>query len=121
MPEVVTHCPSCKANLKATRLTCKSCGLQLEGEFEFSALMHIQKEDLQFVLEFIRASGNLKKLSKIFNQSYPTIRNRLDEIISRLDDDKRSRSERRHAILDLVSRGDLSAKEAAEKLSEISE
>jgi hypothetical protein len=36
------------------------------------------------VLEFIKASGSLKEMAKLLGLSYPTVRNRLDEIIERI-------------------------------------
>lgn len=44
----------------------------------------MSKEDQEFVLEFIKASGSLKEMAKIIGVSYPTVRNRLDEIIENL-------------------------------------
>jgi hypothetical protein len=38
-------------------------------------------EDQGFVLEFIKASGSLKEMAKLLGLSYPTVRNRLDEVI----------------------------------------
>ena len=38
---------------------------------------------------FIRASGSLKEMAAILGVSYPTVRNRLDEIIGKLKYDKK--------------------------------
>ena len=41
-------------------------------------------DDQEFILQFIKASGSLKDMAKVLNVSYPTVRNRLDEIIEML-------------------------------------
>jgi hypothetical protein len=41
-------------------------------------------EDQSFILEFIKSSGSLKEMARLLRLSYPTVRNRLDEIIERL-------------------------------------
>lgn len=55
-------------------------------------------------------------------QSYPTIRNRLDEIIRRLDEglaESAGADAERHAILDALDRGELTADEAAKRLMRV--
>ena len=42
-------------------------------------------EDQDFILQFIKASGSLKEMAGILKVSYPTVRNRLDEIIDKLN------------------------------------
>ena len=51
--------------------------------------------------------------------SYPTVRNRLDEILAKLDGIERDVDKRRHAILDRLESGKLSAKDAAEELKKV--
>ena len=47
-------------------------------------MLSLDDEDLEFVLRMVLASGSLKELAKHFGVSYPTIRARLDRLISRL-------------------------------------
>jgi hypothetical protein len=94
--------------------------MRIEGRFELPELMRLSGDDLQFVLEFVRCSGSLKDLCKVRGQSYPTIRNRLDDIIRQLSargDDKVET--RRRKILDAVAKGELSVREATKKLKEL--
>ncbi len=93
--------------------------MQLEGHFEFPELLRLSRDDLEFVLEFVRCSGSLKDLGKVRNQSYPTVRNRLNEIIERLSAEKRDPERERRKILDAIASGELSVKEAVKKLKEI--
>ena len=78
------HCPSCGGVLAVKRLRCQACETEVEGSYSFPALVSLSKEDQEFVLGFIKASGSLKEIAKIIGVSYPTVRNRLDEIIENL-------------------------------------
>jgi len=46
--------------------------------------MRLTQDDQEFVLQFIKASGSLKEMASHLAVSYPTVRNRLDEIIGQL-------------------------------------
>lgn len=119
MAKLVVACPSCKGELRATRLSCETCGTNLDGQFEIPPLLKLPSEDLAFVAEFVRASGSLKAMAKLSGSSYPTIRNRLDQIIARLEDLERGAQKRRHEILSALEYGRLSAKEAEEQLRKV--
>ncbi|MDH8826373.1 DUF2089 domain-containing protein [Staphylococcus warneri] len=42
-------------------------------------------EDLEFIKKFIVFSGSLKELSNYYEVSYPTIRNRLNNVIHKIE------------------------------------
>lgn len=48
-------------------------------------LLNLENEDLEFVRKFILSSGSLKKLAKEYSVSYPTVRNRLDNLIQKIN------------------------------------
>ncbi|WP_437591672.1 DUF2089 domain-containing protein [Sorangium sp. So ce1000] len=119
MARFVVRCPSCDEELRATRLSCQSCGTNLDGQFEIPALLQLAPDDLAFVTAFVRSSGSLKAMAQVLQISYPTVRNRLDEIIGRLDALEQGIARRRHEILDALEKGRLSAKEAEEALRKV--
>lgn len=119
MAKMVVSCPSCKGNLRVTRLACEGCGTNLDGTFEIPLLLQLPPEDLAFVAEFVRASGSLKEMAKLGRTSYPTIRNRLDQIIARLNQLESGIQKQRHEILDALENGRLSAKEAERRLRRV--
>ncbi len=43
-------------------------------------------EDLDFVVQFVLASGSLKEMARLHGVSYPTIRTTLDRVIGRLQE-----------------------------------
>lgn len=48
-------------------------------------LLNLDSEDLEFVKNFILNSGSLKNIAKIYSVSYPTVRLRLDRLISSIE------------------------------------
>jgi hypothetical protein len=119
MPRLVVRCPSCDDELRATRLSCRGCGTSLDGQFELPPLLHLPAEDLAFVTAFVRSSGSLKAMAQMLGVSYPTVRNRLDDILKKLDTLERGVDARRHEILDALESGKLTAKDAAEQLKKV--
>jgi hypothetical protein len=119
MPRLVVACPSCQGDLLATRLACEVCGTQLDGRFEIPELLKLPAEDLAFVREFVRASGSLKAMAQREGVSYPTVRNRLDQIIARLEELERGLAARRHEILDALEKGRLTTQEAEAALRKV--
>ena len=47
-------------------------------------LTELTDEDLQFIRRFVLASGSLKEMAKIYGVTYPTVRSRLDRVISQI-------------------------------------
>lgn len=47
-------------------------------------LASLSAEDQAFILEFVKSSGSLKDMAALMKVSYPTVRNRLDDVIGRL-------------------------------------
>ena len=84
MKVLPTVCPACKSQLKVKQLVCEKCETQMEGMFDLPGLVKLPVEDQEFIVKFVRASGSLKEMAKLLGLSYPTVRNRLDEIIERL-------------------------------------
>ena len=84
MKRLPTGCPSCSGRLAVKRLRCETCETEVDGMYPLPALASLGQEDEEFILEFIKASGSLKEMARILAVSYPTVRNRLDEIIAKL-------------------------------------
>lgn len=84
MKQLPSKCPSCGEGLDVKRLRCNRCETEVDGLFPLPVLASLSREDQEFILEFIRLSGSLKDMAQHMKVSYPTVRNRLDEIIGRL-------------------------------------
>ena len=66
-----------------------------------SWIKDLEKEDIEFIRNFILNSGSLKNISKIYNVSYPTDRLRLDKLI---DGIKNSEMKLEDPYVELVKR-----------------
>ncbi|MGF0055265.1 DUF2089 family protein [Peptoniphilaceae bacterium SGI.097] len=47
-------------------------------------LENLEKEEIDFIKNFVLMSGSLKELGKIYDVSYPTVRLRLDRVIQKI-------------------------------------
>ncbi|MQW23957.1 MULTISPECIES: DUF2089 family protein [unclassified Lactococcus] len=46
--------------------------------------LNLEDEDLEFIKNFVLASGSLKELAKQYDVSYPTVRLRVDKVIEQI-------------------------------------
>ena len=83
----------------------------MHGEFQLPALSRLGSEDQQFALAFILGSGSLKEMAKLYGVSYPTVRNRLDDLIARLKEI--AGAQEKHAADNVVADGAGGAAHAA--------
>ena len=77
-------CPACGNHLNVKSLICQNCKTEVQGRYDLPPLAGLSLDDQQFILDFIKASGSLKEMAGLLGLSYPTVRNRLDEIIERI-------------------------------------
>ncbi len=77
-------CPACGANMKVKSLACDQCETAIEGRFDIPVLCRLDTSEQQFLIAYIKSNGSLKEMAKIMNLSYPSVRNLLDDIISRI-------------------------------------
>jgi hypothetical protein len=86
MNKMINKCPVCGADLAVTRLYCVSCNTSIEGHFvpEHTPFGHLTPEQMQFLLTFVRCEGKLNRMEEEMKLSYPTLRNRLNEIVRAL-------------------------------------
>lgn len=78
------HCPSCETDLKVTKLSCENCDTAVSGTFDLPLLLKLPQEEQDFILQFFLNSGSLKQMAQQMNISYPTVRNKLDDIIEHI-------------------------------------
>jgi hypothetical protein len=137
MQKSFNQCPACGGQLVVTEFKCPACQLQMRGEFQSGQLSTLSDDELAFVKVFLSARGNLTEVERVLGISYPTIRNKLDEInnsLNRNDGTAGSRQKKdeiiietkttsaedlRKDILQQVSDGRLSPAEAVQKLRDI--
>ncbi|MDR3576718.1 MAG: DUF2089 domain-containing protein [Anaerolineaceae bacterium] len=134
MLKLFDKCPACGGPIIISECKCENCNLVMRGEFQPGPFSILSEDQLTFVRVFLRARGNLSEMEKVLGVSYPTIRNKLEEINTALDhaetapENNSSKSaggdaspaaqsdDLRRAILQQVSVGSLSMKEALQQL-----
>ncbi len=109
------RCAGCGREMMPTRLTCDSCNLVLDGEFEIPALARLPLEDQVFIVAFVRHHGSIKKMESLFGISYPTVKNRLNAIGAELNRSFQVPSPHL-AILEQLEQGRLTVDEALERI-----
>lgn len=121
-------CPVCGEKLSITKLSCPKCTTAIEGDFQPCEFCRLPEEDLEFIKVFIKCRGNIKDVEKELGISYPTVRGKLDSTIRGLgfevstketlkeNDDKVNA---RNEILDQLSKGEITPKEATEKIKNL--
>lgn len=77
-------CPSCGDRLRVRRLSCPACETQIEGDYPLPPFVLLPVEEQRFLLDFVKCGGSLKEMAAQRGVSYPTVRNRLDELIEHL-------------------------------------
>jgi hypothetical protein len=116
------RCPICQSELTVVRLHCPSCDTSIEGNFSPGQFSNLTHEQLEFIFTFVRCEGRINRMEQELGVSYPTIRNRLNEIIRALgyepgrEEVVEITQERRNGILADLSAGKITADEATRLL-----
>lgn len=120
MGKIITQCPSCSsANLTVSKIECTHCHTTFEGKFDIPLLDKLSEADLLFVIDFVKCSGSLKEMAVKHNVSYPTLRNRINDLIDLIGQLESTKKSSEAEILTLLEDGKISAKEAAEMLKKL--
>lgn len=134
MPKVLTRCPVCDNALRVTELACSRCETSVRGGFETCRFCRLTLEHLSFIETFLRCEGNISRVEKDLNLSYPTVRNKLAAAFAALHLDEATQDApeiaapviisaeyetRRREILHAIAEGTMTAEQAAETLKEM--
>jgi len=118
MKPSLNKCPVCESDLVVIRLHCPTCDTTIEGRFANSALPGLTPEQLEFAETFLRCEGKITRMQEEMNLSYPTIRNRLHEIIRAMgyepgkDETPDITDDVRRSVLEDLDAGKISAEDA---------
>lgn len=114
MNKMMSQCPICKSELKISELTCTKCLTILKGDFQGCDFCNLSEEDQDFIKVFLKAHGSIKEVEKELGISYPTVKNRLNQIISILGIETKGslNKEERLEILGRLEKGELTLQQA---------
>ncbi len=119
--EVLGKCPACGASTNVTRISCDSCGTTIEGSFQLCRFCRLSPEQKSFVDVFIKCRGNIKEVEKELGISYPTVKNKLEDVAAALGykgEPEPLSTEKRKDILDMLNKGEINVDEALDLLKE---
>jgi len=128
MKPVLTICPVCNADLEVTRLHCDQCHTTIEGHFASgktapNPFERLTPEQMQFLLTFVRCEGRYNRMEEELNLSYPTLRNRFNEVLRQLgfepgreETPARPTAEERRRILEDLDQGRINWADAQRRL-----
>ena len=122
MYPAITHCPVCKNELAVSRLHCSTCDTTIEGRFTAGHFANLTQEQLNFIVAFVRNEGKINRMEEELKLSYPTIRNRLHEVIRALgfepgkDETPEIDDKKRRSVLEDLDAGKINADDAMRML-----
>jgi len=123
MKPSLNKCPVCGEDLVVSRYHCEACDTTIEGRFENSAFPGLTAEQIEFVKTFVRLEGRINRIEQEQKWgSYPTIRNRLREVIRAMgyepgrEEPAEISDETRRAVLEQLDSGKISAEDAMRRL-----
>ncbi len=118
---VIGRCPICHDTLQVAELYCANCDTTLSGRFDLGRFQSLTSEQLAFAEVFIRCEGKITRVESELGLSYPTVRNRLNDLIRALGyavrEEQRLSAEERRTILNRLAEGEISSEEAVELLT----
>lgn len=116
--KVINKCPVCGGKLLISKLECKKCNTVIENHFEMSTFEYLTKEQLNFVEIFIKNRGSIKEVEKELGISYPTVRAKLDEVITALGYNVTAEPAiDKKSIIDKLDKGEITSDEAIKLLN----
>lgn len=115
----MNQCANCHGPLQVTRLSCPACGLAFEGRFHLPRLARLEPAQQALAEQIILAAANLKDVAGSQEISYPTLKKRLDALITALRDLREEDEARCQSLLDDVEAGTIRAEEAARLIREL--
>ncbi|MCG8452746.1 MAG: DUF2089 domain-containing protein [Spirochaetales bacterium] len=71
--------------MRVERVRMEQTGIAIEGSFSLPPLAQLSEDDQIFIAAFLATHGSIKKMESIFRISYPTVKNRLNQIVEKLD------------------------------------
>ena len=77
-------CPLCSGELEVTEIHCIQCDVQMHGQFTIAPYRNLDAEQVRFLETFLRCRGVIRDMEAALGISYPTVRARLDALLTSL-------------------------------------
>jgi hypothetical protein len=126
MTQAPGQCPTCQERLGIRELGCVQCGTTVRGTWDAAPFQRLSTDQQSFLILFVRSRGNLSEIERALGVSYPTVRAKLEELISSLEDatpvpavEQPGEPVTRRDVLDRVAKGEIAANDALELLKRL--
>lgn len=123
MVPLPNRCPFGGGEIVVTQFYCPETNITIDGRFSVNApFAQLSPEQLEFMETFVRCEGKLSRLEGEMGLSYPTLRNRLHDVIRALGyepgkaEPEAMTEDSRKGVLDALDTGDISFEEAMQIL-----
>jgi hypothetical protein len=119
--EALGKCPICGSNTEITRISCNECDTVIEGHFQLCRFCRLTAEQKTFIDVFIKCRGNIKEVERELGVSYPTVKNRLEDVATALGykaEPVQPATGSRKGILDKLNNGEITVEDAINLMKE---
>ncbi|HYE84182.1 MAG TPA: DUF2089 domain-containing protein [Clostridia bacterium] len=117
--EVMGQCPICSGPVEITEIACNSCKSTVRGHFKPCKFCTLSQEHKDFAEVFIKNRGNIKEIERELGISYPTVKSRLDSLISALGYKSQAiNNNDKKDVLERLYRGEITSEEAVRLLND---
>ena len=119
-------CPVCSGSLDVTAVACACCQIEIKGSFSPHLLTGLDRDQLDFLLTFVRCRGVIRDIEALLGVSYPTVRNRVDQMVDAVErllgqaQAAAEPSDPRIAVLERLAGGEISPDRAMTLLDALS-
>lgn len=113
------RCSVCDSTLHITGMGCHSCGMNIDGDFHFPALLRLSSKNMALAEALVLAGGNLKELAQKLDVSYPTVRKRIDDMMQELQTLKQQDQQKINEILKGMEDGTIPPAKGTRMIREI--
>ena len=97
--------------MTAPSAVCLECGVEVQGEFTPCPVCRLRGDDRKLFELFLASRGNLKRMERKLKVSYPTVRQRVEDLLNRLGYSRSGPTDRLE-VLRRLKAGKISVKEA---------
>ena len=114
----IGKCPVCRGNLRITEYSCPTCTTKIVTDLPTCEFCSLGVDLARFLRVFLAARGNIRDVEREMGISYPTVRKRLDDLLTALGLTGRaapSQAERLE-VLERLSRGEINVAGALDAL-----
>ena len=119
---VIGRCPVCGEAMELVQLHCRHCDTRIQGHFYLGRFDRLSSDQLAFAETFIRLEGKINRVGEELRISYPTVRNRLMDVIKALgyevEEDSGLSQQDRQEILERLAAGDITSDQAVKLLQD---